>query len=1179
MTTTSTVSLAIDGMTNRSCADRVERALSGVPAVLSVAVEFESELARIELSDMQTEAVAIAAVEALMAAATGAGYTAHLRGYEGPPVSKAKPAAAKAAERPAEPLAEADDGLAASRHETAGRPRSSLNGSAPAHLRVVGEDDEVTARQAEADQRSVDATDALESGETGEAVDAVDARATARQSAANDDGSNDAAEADDVRRGWARRARAFAESRRGAGRETGGESARETAHDSGRELNRETARESRREPAGPTRLTASGPAEAGSASASAQSFHDPASGRLSARRQRPEGEAPPPLASRVEPDFGPLEAPAAPVRTSGEPGGRDRFAHDEPASATSAGFDPAHSQRDDSAEPAAAGASHQFDDPAAASDDGPHPGRGPARDEPASFTEAANSRAAGYFPELAAGHPAGPDRDGLQPIAATMAPFSSDAPDAPDAPGRSAAGEPASRALAGTEADEGQDVPGDDHRALPRGPDGPGLPSRSRPALVEPGRLALSGRHVLAICAALTAILLIPSLATLFGLPLALPSALQFALATAVLLLGGIGIARGALDALGEGRVSVDSLAVLGSVTAWGLSIWLWRDGAGAHRLYFETAAGLTTLALAGRFLVYRTRRTALQTIDAVATAQPGVASRIVDVEDAAIDGEARPIQEQRIPVTALAQGDIIMVRSGETFPADGLVVDGETQTDESLLTGDPTPVLRAPGDPVFAGTVNGSGRVFARIERVGNETTLARMLNRLEEAQGSRTLLERKVDGIMGWLVPAVVIIAGLTLGFWLWRGLGGETALARALAVLAVGFPCALALAAPASLIAGTRAAARAGILVRDARVIEAMPAIRTVAFEQTGSLTEGRPGVRQILPAPGVDRESLLAMAAAIEAGSDHPLAEAVSRFASSYQGFDEAPGEDGEAPVRRPPPRVEAVGVRALPGAGIAGRVRFPGSADADEAVPVFIGSEALMLEQGLDLSVLGDELELAHSEGWTISLVAMARPDSDPMLLGAILFADTPRPGARNAVEALRKAGIAPVMLSGDTAGTARSTGATLGIDETVGELEARGVAGWVQRAREAGRGVAMVGDAVDDAAPLDSADLGIAMSNDLLDRDIAIDSAAVTLMRDDVRLVPAALDIGRRTSANLRQNLAWALIFSAIGIPLAAAGYLSPVLAVVVLAASMICVVVNGLRLDHWKPDPDIAPF
>lgn len=1091
-TTTSTVSLAIDGMTSRTCVGRVERALSDVPAVLSVAVRLDSESARIELGDMHTEAAAIAAVEALLAATASAGFAARLRGYEGPPVSRAgqHSAGAPAAARDTWSDGEAEDEPALPADLASMRPRARGPQAADARPGVdVGVNKTANPDSAEIPLAPPTLAPTDQAGGIPDRVHHAGLNPTQRPS--RRDREAPPAYGSRIEPGFAAD---------GASRQQTGDTPDGTATSP-------MSAEADPRKAGDLRE--------GATARAVRQAHDRRDDDSGAATVTPLGEEAPPVLSAT------IEDPA-----------------------TGAAARAAASLPDDPVSQDGTGATITPD--ALAASDGFAASRG--------FAASAHGAAVAQ---------AGASATDPVPAASVMSVASG------------ASGVSAAATRSATEIASGR----------PRTAVTATSPvAANHPRLVEPGRVALTGRNVIISCAVLTVILLLPALLAPLGASLSIPPSLQFALSTVVLLLAGGSVAGSAWQALRDGRASVELLAVAGALSGWLLSLWLWREGQPASGLYFGTAAGVATLALAGQYLVYRTRRKAQDALDRIAGAQPEEATRIVTVEDEAAAGPAspsgallhgRPLQERLLQVEDLAAGEVIMIRPGDRIPVDAIILNGDTDIDESILTGDATPVARSPGEAVFAGTLNGNGRLFARVERIGPDTTLARVLTRIEDAQASESVTERKVERVIGWLVPLVLVVAVLTGLFWIWQGIGAETALARAITVLVVAFPCALGLAAPAALIAGTRAAARSGILVRDAGVIEALPAIRTVAFEQTGSLTEGRPGVREILPAPGIDRESLLAVTVALEGQSAHPLADAVLRYA------DGETGNDDTAAARFPTPavlQVEAEAVRPIEGAGIEGRVRFPGSAD-DEAVPVFIGSEALMLQQGVDLTGLTDELELARNEGWTVSLVAMARADSDPMLLGAVLFADTPRPGARKAVEALRKGGLAPVMLSPGPTNAARSTGATLGIDETVGELEPQGVDGWVQRAREAGRGVAMVGDAIDDADTLDNADLAIAMCHDSAGRDVAIDRAPLTLMRDDVRLVPAAFDIGRRTYGNLRQNFGWALVFNAIGIPLAAAGVLGPVAAIVTVAAGLLFVQGNALRLGQWRPDPEVTPF
>ena len=697
--------------------------------------------------------------------------------------------------------------------------------------------------------------------------------------------------------------------------------------------------------------------------------------------------------------------------------------------------------------------------------------------------------------------------------------------------------------------------------------------TRPRAAVPDPGRIELSGRQVLVICCLLSLPLVAPMLLAPFGLHAMPPPGLQFALATAVLLLGGMRFYRAAWSALKAASGNMELLVVIGTTSAWALSTWLWLGrGAGAHALYFESAAVVVTLVLLGKHLEHRAKRKTLASLDALATLQPAFATRV--------DGDT----ETTVPITALRVGDQLVVKPGERVAADATIVDGASSLDESMLTGEAMPVARREGEAVTGGSINGEGRLLVAVSRVGTESTLARIVRLIEDAQAKKPPIQRLVDRIAAVFVPAVLLIAAATLAFWLWRGIGVETALIHAVAVLVIACPCALGLATPAAIMAGTGSAARAGILIRDPAALEAAHDVKLVAFDKTGTLTEGKPALRAIEPAAGVDPSALVAVAAAIQRGSEHPLAGAVLRHAES----------ESIAPLR-------AVAIRAITGAGIEGRIELPGSGGAGgnaKTSRIVIGSEQLMIREAIDTAPLAARAAELQREAMTVSWVAMSEGEDNeagtsedlsggrrdgshqghgdsstrtaPALLGLLAFADTPRATAAEAIRMLHAAGLDTAILSGDNPQAARMVAQKLGVREAVGGLLPEGKVAWIEKhGAGKGRAIAMVGDGINDAPALAAADLGIAMGDG---SDVAMQTAPITLMRSDPRLVPGAIDIGRRTRANLRQNLFWAFAYNVVGIPLAAAGLLSPVVAGAAMAASSICVLGNALRLTRWKP-------
>jgi Cu+-exporting ATPase len=594
----------------------------------------------------------------------------------------------------------------------------------------------------------------------------------------------------------------------------------------------------------------------------------------------------------------------------------------------------------------------------------------------------------------------------------------------------------------------------------------------------------------------------------------------QLALAAPVQFWLGARFYRAGWAALRAGTGNMDLLVALGTSAAFGLSLWgLLR---GWHHLYFEASAVVILFILLGKYLEARARRATGAAIEALLALRPRTARRLADGA------------EQEVPAAALAIGDRVVVRPGERIPADGLVREGEAGIDESALTGESRPVARGPGDAVSTGTIALDGRLVVEVRAVGAETVLARTAALVAAAQASRAPVQRLVDRVSAVFVPTVIGIAALTLLGWLLAGAGAEAAVLRAVAVLVIACPCALGLATPAAIMAGTGAAARAGILIRDAEAIERAGAITLVAFDKTGTLTEGRPRLAAIATTPDVTEAEALRLAAALQAGSEHPLARAVLDRAVLHHAGPNLP------PV---------TGFRALPGRGVAGTV---------EGRALLLGSPRLLAESGADPAGLAAPATMTPA--WLIE---------GSRVLALLAFEDTERPGAAGAIATLARMGPKTAMLSGDSPDVVAAVAARLGITEAAAGLlpadKAERVAAW----HAAGERVAMVGDGVNDAPALAAADLGIAMGSGT---DIAIQAAGITLLRPDPALVPAALAVTRRTLRTIRQNLGWAFGYNLIGLPLAAAGLLSPMLAGAAMAFSSVSVLANALRLARWRP-------
>ena len=634
----------------------------------------------------------------------------------------------------------------------------------------------------------------------------------------------------------------------------------------------------------------------------------------------------------------------------------------------------------------------------------------------------------------------------------------------------------------------------------------------------------------------LSAPLVLPMLGDLWGQHWMLPAWVQFALATPVQFILGARFYKAGWHALKALTGNMDLLVSLGTTAGWLLSVWLWLTSSGHHapHLYFEGSAVVITLVLLGKWLEARAKRQTTEAIRALHALRPDKAHWIGE------DGEVD------VPVDEILTGDLIVVRPGERFPLDGDLVEGQTQVDESMLTGEPLPVSKAAGAQLTGGSINGDGRVLMRVTAVGHETVLSRIIRLVEDAQAAKAPIQRLVDKVAEIFVPVVLLVALLTLAAWLFMGASFETALIHAVAVLVIACPCALGLATPVAIMAGTGVAARHGILIKDAQALETAHRVQTVAFDKTGTLTVGQPRLTQHVAAPGQDGTTTLRWAASVQSGSEHPLARAVTAAAKD-QGL--------TVP--------EASEVSAVPGRGVQATV---------EGRILLLGSLRWLQQEGMDVALWAGEVQALQAQGATLSALAERTPEGVQGLL-LMAFGDEPKAGAAEALTALRARGLKLVMISGDNQAAAEAMARRLGLRPEDGEVLADVLPGdkaaQVQKLREGGRIVAMVGDGVNDAPALAAADVGLAMGNGT---DVAMHAAGITLMRGDVALVGAALDISARTVAKIRQNLFWAFAYNVAGIPLAALGYLNPVIAGGAMALSSVSVMSNALLLKRWKP-------
>ncbi len=606
---------------------------------------------------------------------------------------------------------------------------------------------------------------------------------------------------------------------------------------------------------------------------------------------------------------------------------------------------------------------------------------------------------------------------------------------------------------------------------------------------------------------------------------------LQGAFATAVLAGPGRSFYARGLAALRHGAADMNSLVALGTAAAWLFSaVVLLAPGLvpeASRSVYFEAAAVIVTLVLAGRWLEARARGRAGAAIRRLAALAPREA--LVETPDGPV---ARP-------TAALAPGDVVHLRPGARVPADGVVLEGDSHLDESMLTGEPLPVAKGPGDAVTGGTVNGAGFLRIRVTRTGADTVLAQILALVETAQGARLPIQALVDRVTAVFVPVVLAVAAVTVAAWLAAGGTAAQALTAGVAVLIIACPCAMGLATPVSIVVATGRAAERGILFRQGEALQRLAAVRTVAFDKTGTLTEGRPAVVAVTPAPGFAADEVLAMAAAVEARSEHPAGQAIVAAAAA-RGL--------------PLPPVE--GFAALPGRGVTGRAG---------GRRVLAGSARALAEAGADPSPFAAEAAARAAEGQTVIHIAI-----DGRTAALVTLADPVRPGSAAAVAALRRAGIGVVMISGDGQATAAAVGRALAIDRIEAEVLPAGKLDAVARLKADGA-VAFVGDGINDAPALAAADVGIALGTGT---DVAIEAAHVVIARGDPRAVAEALALARATLANIRQNLVWAFGYNVALIPVAAGALvpfggpmLSPVLAAGAMAASSVMVLANALRL------------
>ena len=587
-----------------------------------------------------------------------------------------------------------------------------------------------------------------------------------------------------------------------------------------------------------------------------------------------------------------------------------------------------------------------------------------------------------------------------------------------------------------------------------------------------------------------------------------------------------------------KGHPNMDSLIALGTASAFVYSLAATiRTGLGygnfSDLLYYEVTGVILTLHTLGLFLEERSKGQMSSAIEKLVNLAPKTA-RVI-----------RNGVEQEITVDEVALGDVIRVRPGESMPVDGVVVEGRTSVDESMLTGESIPVEKESGDEVIGASINKNGSIDYRATRVGSDTTLSQIIKLVEDAQGSKAPIARMADIITGYFVPIVIALAVLAGIAWLIAGQSGIFALSVIITTLVIACPCALGLATPTSIMVGTGKGAEHGVLIKSGEALETTHNLDTIVFDKTGTLTEGKPIVTDILVTPLITKENLLYYAASGETGSEHPLGEAIVQKSKE------------ENMTLAKPDHFEAI-----PGYGI--RVEIEGK-------DMYIGNRKLMLEQKIDLSSMEKESDRLADEGKTPMYLSV-----DGELAGIIAVADTLKENSMKAVKELRRRGVEVIMITGDNKRTAKAIAKQVGIDSVLSEVLPEDKAEEVKKLQEAGKKVAMVGDGINDAPALAQADVGIAVGSGT---DVAIESADIVLMRNDLTAVLTAIDLSHATLRNIKQNLFWAFAYNLVGIPVAmgllyifGGPLMSPMFAAVAMSFSSVSVLLNALRLRRFKP-------
>ncbi|MBP2426627.1 heavy metal translocating P-type ATPase [Bradyrhizobium elkanii] len=603
-----------------------------------------------------------------------------------------------------------------------------------------------------------------------------------------------------------------------------------------------------------------------------------------------------------------------------------------------------------------------------------------------------------------------------------------------------------------------------------------------------------------------------------------------FILVTPVQFIGGWSFYVGSWQAIRSRKINMDFLIALGTTVAYAYSVAvvfapnILPVKVEEREVYFEVSAVIIAFVLLGKYMEEIIKKRSSAAVRKLMDLRPAVAHVV------------RGDTEVEVPAESIMAGEVLVVRPGDRIPTDGDVLEGASSVDESMLTGESMPVEKCPGSKVIGGTLNRSGMLRCCATRVGKDTALSQIIKLVEEAQASTAQVQRIADQATAYFVPAVVIVAFIAFAGW-WLAGNFPQALLAFIAVLIISCPCALGVATPAALMVGVGKAAEAGILIRGAEVLERARKLNVVVFDKTGTLTKGEPNVTDIVPLDGSTETEVLRLGAAVEVGSEHPLGEAIVRAAKHRA-------------ISLP----QVAGFEAVAGQGIRGQV---------DRHQVLLGNRHFFYGQSIDVANADAQMQLLEQEGKTAMIVGV-----DGMPMGIVAVADTLKPEAREAIDSLQSEQIEIVLLTGDNERTAKAIARQLGIDRVIAEVLPGDKAEIIKRLQREGKMVAMVGDGVNDAPALATADIGIAIGSG---SDVAKETGGIILMKDDVREVVIAIRLSRLTLRKIKQNLFWAFVYNSIGIPIAALGFLNPIVAAAAMALSSLSVIVNSALLKRGK--------